>query len=76
MAERIATFDRPVHYSDLVYAFIGKHNEFMRESELDQSLSRLQNLGLIIWNQTENTFTMHPVVKSAIRQNALPLPAE
>jgi hypothetical protein len=76
VAERIATFDRPVHYSDLVYAFIGKHNEFMRESELDQSLSRLQNLGLIIWNQTENTFIMHPVVKSAIRQNALPLPAE
>jgi len=76
VAEQIAAFDGPVPYSDLVYALIGKHNEFVRESELDQSLSRLQNLGLIIWNQTENTFTMHPVVKSAIRQNAFPLPAE
>lgn len=68
VAERVAVFDGPVHYSDLVYALVGKQYEFGRESELDQSLSRLQNLGLITWNQTENTYTMHPVIKGALRQ--------
>ena len=67
--------DGPVHYSDLIYALRNRY-EFVRESELDQSLSRLQNLGLIAWNQADNTYTMHPVIRGAMRQNTLSLPRE
>jgi hypothetical protein len=61
VAQRIATFDEPVGYPTLVSLLVGRGREFDRESELDQALSRLQDLGLMFWDQEQNTYAMHPV---------------
>jgi hypothetical protein len=66
LAGRIAAFTEPVKYSTLAALIIGKEKELGRESELDRALSRLQDVGLVAWNQEDNTYSMHPVVRSAI----------
>jgi NB-ARC domain len=70
-AQRIAAFDESVGYSTLVELLVGTGKEFARESQLDQALSRLQDLGLMFWNQQENTYAMHPVIRSAVWQTVL-----
>src|SRR5207244_1558892 len=70
-AQHIAAFRGPVGYSTLVQLLVGRGKEFARESQLDQALSRLQDLGLMFWNQQENTYAMHPVIRSAVWQTVL-----
>ena len=76
VARHVAAFDDRVRYSSLVKALVGAGKEFASDSELDVALSRLQNLGLMTWNQNENTYALHPVVRGAILRAGLPLSLE
>lgn len=68
VASYVAAFRDPVEYSTLATLLVGKGKEFSRESELDQALSRLQDLGLVAWNQVKNTYSLHPMVRGALWQ--------
>jgi NB-ARC domain len=67
----LATLKDPVSYSILAGLLVGKGKDFSRESELDQALGLLQDLGLIAWNQEDNTYFMHPLVRGVIWETVL-----
>jgi hypothetical protein len=66
VAGRIASMKGAVGYSTLVALTVGEGKSFDRESDLDQALSRLEDLGVLNWNREGNAYDMHPVVRSLI----------
>jgi hypothetical protein len=63
MLERIARAGRAVPQSrvagDAASAQVGA-------AELDEALTRLENLQLLEWNRTANTYDVHPLVREAV----------
>ncbi len=60
----LADYSRPVSYSTLARGLVGTAEHIPRESDLDRELTRLQDLGLIAWDQNLNTYDLHPLVRS------------
>jgi hypothetical protein len=70
LATAIAEFTGQVQYAALVNAVVGLDKRFIRESELDKALTHLQDIGFVTWNQRDNTYSMHPMVRGIIARMA------
>lgn len=68
VATTIAASPDPVRNSELENISVGPGKIFARHSELDRSLTQLQDLGLITWNVEDNLYSMHPVVRRILYQ--------
>jgi hypothetical protein len=66
VARAIARFDHPVAYAELRGSLAGAHAALHRESDLDRALTKLENLGLVMWDRGDNTYSIHPIVRASL----------
>lgn len=62
----VAALRMPAHYKFLVAVLVGPNSLCQNEQLLIQALEDLEGRGLIGWNRTDNTYDMHPVVRSVV----------
>jgi len=51
-----------IYFADLYYSLVEHERTFATPSLLDVSLTKLEDLGLIVWNQLTNTYSAYPIL--------------